>query len=178
MKQVFILQNQHKQFLTKQGEWTDGRDGNSLYRTEHKDEAINQQFEASSKDYTLRLSLIQCNLNERGVPIVPVDNLSDAMGMPDVVAAEVNGGAINGGNGDNADSDSIDDDGEDFILADINLDGVSDVAVDEDIIDEDAAEECVPENTDREDITAASVVTKAIESGDDSVNEASTDLRF
>ncbi|BFM13973.1 hypothetical protein R50073_01560 [Maricurvus nonylphenolicus] len=88
MKQVFVLQNQLKQFLTKSGEWSDGRDANSLYRSEHKDEAINQQFEVSSKDYTLRISLLKCTLNDRRNPIIPEEHLPEPMAMPDVEAEE------------------------------------------------------------------------------------------
>ncbi len=82
MKQVFVLQNQHKQFLNKQGEWCDGRDAKTLYQTEFKDEAINQQFEVSSKDYTLRVTLLRCKLDERRIPQIPSDNLPDSMEMP------------------------------------------------------------------------------------------------
>ena len=84
MKQVFVLQNQDKQFLTKSGEWCDGRDANTLYRTEHKDEAINQQFEVSSKDYTLRISLLSCALNERRHPVIAEEHLPEPMAMPEV----------------------------------------------------------------------------------------------
>jgi hypothetical protein len=82
MKQVFVLQNQHNQFLNKQGEWCDGREAKTLYNTEFKDEAINQQFEVSSKDYTLRVTLLRCKLDERRIPQIPSDNLPDAMEMP------------------------------------------------------------------------------------------------
>ncbi len=82
MKQVFVLQNQDKQFLNKQGEWCDGREARTLYNTEFKDEAINQQFEVSSKDYTLRVTLLRCKLDERRIPQIPDDNLPDAMEMP------------------------------------------------------------------------------------------------
>lgn len=89
MKHVFVLQNQLKQFLTKSGEWSDGRDANSLYRTEHKDEAINQQFEVSSKDYTLRISLLKCALNDRRNPVIAEEHLPEPMAMPEADAPEV-----------------------------------------------------------------------------------------
>lgn len=82
MKQVFVLQNQNNQFLNKQGEWCDGREAKTLYNTEFKDEAINQQFEVSSKDYTLRVTLLRCKLDERRIPQIPSDSLPDAMEMP------------------------------------------------------------------------------------------------
>ena len=51
MSELFILQNQDNLFLGKQNNWLDGRDPGALFKTIHKDEAINQMFEASSRDY-------------------------------------------------------------------------------------------------------------------------------
>lgn len=77
MKKVFILQNQNKQLLNKQNEWVDGRDANTLFKTAHKDEAINQTFEVSSKDYTQRVHLLECPLSDRNLPVIPKDLLPD-----------------------------------------------------------------------------------------------------
>jgi hypothetical protein len=73
MTEVFILQNQAGLFLGKQNQWLDGRDLALLYKTEHKDEAVNQVFEASSKDYTQRIKIITCAVNEKGLPIIDPD---------------------------------------------------------------------------------------------------------
>ncbi|WP_198144041.1 hypothetical protein [Gilvimarinus agarilyticus] len=70
MTDVYILQNQDKLFLSKQRIWVDGRDPAGLYRSPHKDEAVNEMFEASSKDYTQRVSLVACPLNERRNPVI------------------------------------------------------------------------------------------------------------
>jgi hypothetical protein len=70
MSEFFILQNQAKLFLGKQKDWLDGRDPGSLFKTPHKDEAINQMVEISSKDYTQRIKVISCEVNEKGVPIL------------------------------------------------------------------------------------------------------------
>lgn len=77
MAMLYILQNQHGYFLSKQGEWLDGRQPNALYRTSHKDEAINQQFEAGSKDYSLRIQSLNVDANAKGLPIIPSDQLPD-----------------------------------------------------------------------------------------------------
>jgi len=45
MSDAFILKNQHDQFLDKHGEWIDQADVSALYRTAHKDEAINRMVE-------------------------------------------------------------------------------------------------------------------------------------
>ncbi len=70
MREVFILQNQDKLFLGKQHIWVDGRDLNNLFKSTHKDEAINQMFEASSKDYKQRIKIVCCQVNDKGMPII------------------------------------------------------------------------------------------------------------
>lgn len=73
MNQTFILQNQDKLFFGKNKEWVDGYDANSLFKTEHKDEAVNQMVEISSKDYTQRVKVIACNLDEKGLPLIDIE---------------------------------------------------------------------------------------------------------
>ena len=75
MNQVFLLQNQHKQLLTKQGEWDDGRDVGCLYRSAHKDEALNQMVEANARDYTLRITTLVCDINDKRVPQILDEDL-------------------------------------------------------------------------------------------------------
>jgi hypothetical protein len=70
MSEFFILQNQAKLFLGKQKDWLDGRDPASLFKTPHKDEAINQLVEISSKDYTQRVKVLSCGVNAKGVPLL------------------------------------------------------------------------------------------------------------
>lgn len=73
MSQTFILQNQDKHFFGKNKEWVDGYDTNALFKTIHKDEAINQMVEISSKDYKQRVKVIACDLDEKGLPIIKSD---------------------------------------------------------------------------------------------------------
>lgn len=68
---MYILQNQNGYFLTKSKEWTDGREPNLLFRTQHKDEAVNELFEVNSKDYTLRLKILSCEVTPKKVPVIP-----------------------------------------------------------------------------------------------------------
>ncbi|GAB3105598.1 hypothetical protein [Pseudomaricurvus hydrocarbonicus] len=75
MKSVFLLQNQHKRLLNKQGEWVDGREANTLYRSVHRDEALNQMIEVNSRDYTLRIKVLECELNDRGVPLLKDEDM-------------------------------------------------------------------------------------------------------
>jgi len=78
MSEVYILQNQAKLFLGKQKDWLDGRDPGSLFKTPHKDEAINQMFEISSKDYTQRIRVISCAVTDKGLPIIDSELLPEA----------------------------------------------------------------------------------------------------
>src|SRR5215471_14361722 len=75
MSQTFILQNQDKLFFGKNKEWVDGYDANALFKTPYKDEAVNQMFEITSKDYQQRVKVIGCELNEKGLPAIEAENM-------------------------------------------------------------------------------------------------------
>lgn len=70
MNTVFVIQNQHGHYLSKQKDWTDGKDRRQLFRTAHHDEAVNQVFELSSKDISLRANALSCELDDSGHPQV------------------------------------------------------------------------------------------------------------
>ncbi len=70
MNQTFILQNQDNLFFGKNKDWVDGYDANAVYKTLHKDEAVNQMFEITSKDYKQRVKVISCELDEKALPII------------------------------------------------------------------------------------------------------------
>jgi hypothetical protein len=69
MNTVFAIKNQHGFYLNKHQEWVDGRDSQSLFRTAHKDEAINTVFEMSSRDIHVRAEVIACVTDEKGNPL-------------------------------------------------------------------------------------------------------------
>lgn len=79
MSTVFLLQNQNKLLLSRQREWTDGRDLKCLYITPHKDEAINQKVEVNSKDHTQRIHLLECELNDKRLPAIPVEVMPEPL---------------------------------------------------------------------------------------------------
>ena len=72
MSSVFVVQNQQGYFATKQKVWDCGRDPKLLFRTAHKDEAINMVFELSSKDIELRAEVIAVKQDDKKHPIVEV----------------------------------------------------------------------------------------------------------
>jgi hypothetical protein len=65
MTQVFIIQNHDQMYLSKQGGWVDGSDANQLFRSMHKDEAINVKVEQSVRNPQLRLSVLTCELDAK-----------------------------------------------------------------------------------------------------------------
>lgn len=79
MSELFILQNQDKLFLGRQNNWLDGRDLAALYKTAHKDEAINQMVEASAKDYRQRIKILSCTANEKGLPLIDPELLPEPL---------------------------------------------------------------------------------------------------
>ncbi|MDM3870438.1 hypothetical protein QSV34_03610 [Porticoccus sp. W117] len=71
---VFILQNQHGQYLNKDGEWASGSEATALFRSPHHDVALNQLVEVNAKDYSLRGAVVTCELDSRGRPLLaPTD---------------------------------------------------------------------------------------------------------
>lgn len=97
MSEIFILQNQANLFLGKQNNWLDGRDLNALYKTVHKDEAINQMVEASSKDYTQRIKIVSCAPNEKGLPLIEPEILPEPLpkvGKDLFATLETNNGGV------------------------------------------------------------------------------------
>ena len=70
MTTVFVIQNQHGHYLNKQLEWVDGHDKRTLYRTVHRDDAINVVFEQSSKNIELRAHPLECETDESAQPKV------------------------------------------------------------------------------------------------------------
>ena len=68
---LFILQDQYGQFLNKQMEWVDGSDRDQLFRTDKRDEALNQLIEVNAKDIHLRGRIVECDADSKGRPMIP-----------------------------------------------------------------------------------------------------------
>lgn len=65
MTTVFVLRNQDHLYFDKRGEWTDGSDSSSLYRTPYKDEALNQKLELTVRHPDLRITLLSFQLDDK-----------------------------------------------------------------------------------------------------------------
>lgn len=74
MKQLFVIRNQNQHYLGRHHEWLDGSHAPALFRTPHRDVAVNELFEANLKDVGLRGEIIACEADERGQPVVEVLN--------------------------------------------------------------------------------------------------------
>lgn len=70
MKNVFVIRNQHQQFLGKQGQWLDESEPQQAWRSPHHDVALNHLIEVNARDIEQRLVLMQCPLNDRDVPLL------------------------------------------------------------------------------------------------------------
>ena len=70
---VFILQNQHEQFLDRSLEWISNCEINQLFKTPHRDIALNQLMELNAKDIQLRAKIISCELDKSGNPQISTE---------------------------------------------------------------------------------------------------------
>jgi len=77
MSEVFILQNQHQQFLDKSGLWVDGSEATALAKTNHKDEALNLKAEQSVRHPELRIQILSCPTNHKGQPKIDVPDMAE-----------------------------------------------------------------------------------------------------
>ncbi|MCG3170290.1 MAG: hypothetical protein CALGDGBN_01829 [Pseudomonadales bacterium] len=92
MKQVFVIRSQHQHYLGRHHEWVDGSRPTALFRTPHRDVAVNELFEVNVKDFALRAEILACETDERGLPVVEVLNpIADA--APEAATATGEDGA-------------------------------------------------------------------------------------
>ncbi len=70
MIDVYLLRNQHHEYLDRSGEWVNGSESKSLYRTEFKDEAINQKVKFSVKNAELRIEIATGTVEGKGKVIL------------------------------------------------------------------------------------------------------------
>ena len=82
MHNLFLIHNQDGYFLGKSGDWLDGREPTQLFRTQHKDEAVNQLFEANSPNVEWRLSILECPAKSRLIPDIPEEKMPPPLLKP------------------------------------------------------------------------------------------------
>lgn len=75
MSIVYLLKNQHNQYLERSGEWAPPESSKSLFRTEFKDEAINRKVEFSVKNVSLRLAVVEAKQEVGGKLVIETEDL-------------------------------------------------------------------------------------------------------
>lgn len=69
---IFILQTQDQRTLNKDLEWSSEADCNAVFHTPHRDIAINQLIELNAKDIGLRASIVECEADSAGRPVLTI----------------------------------------------------------------------------------------------------------
>lgn len=75
MSKLFIIKNQLGHYFGRNKAWFDGSEPRLLYRTIHKDEALNNLVELSAQDCELRATVESCDTNKENQPIVEVSEI-------------------------------------------------------------------------------------------------------
>lgn len=74
MKTLYVIRNQNRHYLGRHGEWLDGSHVPALFRSEHRDVAVNELVELNLRDIALRAEIMACDPDSHGNPQVPVLN--------------------------------------------------------------------------------------------------------
>jgi len=88
VKTVFVIRNQYGHYLGRNGEWLDGSHVPGLYRTEHRDAAVNEMVEVNLRDFDLRGEIIACEAETGDYPVVEVLNPIVAIETTETSAGE------------------------------------------------------------------------------------------
>jgi hypothetical protein len=75
MSTVFIVTNQDGHYWGRGKRWVDGHDGSRVLPLTHRDEAVNNVFELSSKDVLLRCDILTLNLVDGKLPKLEVSSI-------------------------------------------------------------------------------------------------------
>ncbi len=67
---LYLIENQCGQLLSQELTWIDASETDALFSSPHKDQAINQLVELSSRDISLRGKVIHCAVDDRGRPLL------------------------------------------------------------------------------------------------------------
>ncbi len=67
---IYILQAQDKRILNKDLEWSSEANLNGIFNTPHRDIALNQLIELNAKDIDLRATLVECESDAKGRPVL------------------------------------------------------------------------------------------------------------
>ena len=74
MTTIYVIRNQNNHYLGRHGEWLDGSHAPALFRTEHRDMAVNELVEVNLRDFNLRGEILACEDGADGYPLIEVLN--------------------------------------------------------------------------------------------------------
>lgn len=70
MNRIFVIQDQNGRFLSRHHEWVANDREAPLFRTPHRDLALNELFELTARDTELRARVVDVPTGARGTPLV------------------------------------------------------------------------------------------------------------
>jgi hypothetical protein len=65
---VFVIRNQNGLYLTRHNEWQTGDEPATLFKTLHRDIALNTLIELNAKDIELRGAIVDVATDDKGLP--------------------------------------------------------------------------------------------------------------
>lgn len=122
MTDVFVLRNQHCEYLNKSLEWIKFGDSKTIFRSAHSDEAINQKVELTVKNPELRIKVVLAEQSNNSR--VLVDGQDCLTKAPDSIVENDSDSAEEASNFDNS-SDSPGSESEENQALELNLDAQS-----------------------------------------------------
>lgn len=69
MDKLYVIQDRHGRFLSRREEWVEPASRETLFRSEHKDLALNTLFELNTRDVNLRAVVVEVDCDEQGRPL-------------------------------------------------------------------------------------------------------------
>ena len=70
---IYILQTQDQRTLNRDLEWGSEADRTMVFCTPYRDIALNQLIELNAKDIDMRASIVECEADAKGRPLLTAD---------------------------------------------------------------------------------------------------------
>ena len=70
---IYILQTQDQRTLNRDLEWSSEADRTMVFCTPYRDIALNQLIELNAKDIDIRASIVECEADAKGRPLLTAD---------------------------------------------------------------------------------------------------------
>lgn len=69
MGKLYVIQDSYGRFLSRQDEWVEGGSRETLFRSEHRDLALNTLIELNTRDVDLRATVVTVDCDDQGRPL-------------------------------------------------------------------------------------------------------------